>query len=252
MADPCRGRLSCCLFPAHRRYIPHQLWGSDTSHDVPEERLNRWRLPLARSQRCWAAEHRPTSSTVMASEYPSAHGEERSMSSVAAKTAFVSAGMGSETRQNRAAERLGVVAVQLVEAARSAWDGDRDGAKTRTRRALILLGAEFGTARALLPRAAEPHPGNRAHGLIRGGLAPFQARRLVEYIDTDIAERMSLHQLARMAGLSNRHFSRAFKQTFGLPTHTYVIRRRIEVAQSVMLRSQLPLSDIALACGLSD
>jgi len=179
-------------------------------------------------------------------------GDERHMSSVAAKTAFVPPGLGRETPLNRAAERLGVVAVQLVEAARSAWDGDRDGAKARTCRALILLGAEFGTARALLPRAAEPHPGNRAHGLIRGGLAPFQARRLVEYIDTHIAERMSLHQLARMAGLSNRHFSRAFKQTFGLPTHTYVIRRRIEVAQSVMLRSQLPLSDIALACGLSD
>jgi len=179
-------------------------------------------------------------------------GDERHMSSVAAKTAFVPPGLGRETPLNRAAERLGVVAVQLVEAARSAWDGDRDGAKARTCRALILLGAEFGTARALLPRAAEPHPGNRAHGLIRGGLAPFQARRLVEYIDTHIAERMSLHQLARMAGLSNRHFSRAFKQTFGIPSHAYVIRRRIEVAQSVMLRSQLPLSDIALACGLSD
>ena len=174
------------------------------------------------------------------------------MSSVAAKTAFVSAGMGSETRQNRAAERLGVVAVQLVEAARSAWDGDRDGAKTRTRRALTLLGAALGTAKDVSSREAEPHSGNRPHAMIRGGLAPFQARRLVEYIDTHIAERMSLHQLARMAGLSNRHFSRAFKQTFGLPTHTYVIRRRIEVAQSVMLRSQLPLSDIALACGLSD
>jgi AraC-like DNA-binding protein len=99
------------------------------------------------------------------------------------------------------------------------------------------------------PRAAELLAGSRRH---RGGLAPFQARKLVEHIDAHLAERITLRQLARMAGLSTGHFSRAFKQTFGVPTHAYLIRRRVERAQSVMLSTQLPLSEVALACGLSD
>jgi AraC-like DNA-binding protein len=159
--------------------------------------------------------------------------------------------MGVETGQKRATERLGVVAVQLIEAARYAWDGDRDSARAHICRALTLLGTAL--ASAAVPRhAAQPPTSARHHGFIRGGLAPFQARRLVEHIDAHLAERITLSQLARMAGLSTGHFSRAFKQTFGVPTHTYLIRRRVQRAQSVMLSTQLPLSDIALACGLSD
>jgi AraC-like DNA-binding protein len=156
--------------------------------------------------------------------------------------------MDAETAQQRATHRLGVVAVQLVEAARYAWDGDRDGAKARICRALTLLGTALASA-AVAPRAAELPSGSRR---FRGGLAPFQARRLVEHIDAHLAERITLYQLARMAGLSTGHFSRAFKQTFGVPTHAYLIRRRVERAQSVMLSTQLPLSEVALACGLSD
>lgn len=156
--------------------------------------------------------------------------------------------MDAETAQQRATHRLGVVAVQLVEAARYAWDGDRDSAKAHICRALTLLGTALASA-AVAPRAAELPASSRRH---RGGLAPFQARRLVEHIDAHLAERITLYQLARMAGLSTGHFSRAFKQTFGVPTHAYLIRRRVERAQSVMLSTQLPLSEVALACGLSD
>ena len=159
--------------------------------------------------------------------------------------------MDAETAQQRATHGLGVVAVQLVEAARYAWDGDRDNAKAHICRALTLLGTAL--ASAAVPRhAAQPPTSTRHHGFIRGGLAPFQARRLVEHIDAHLAERITLYQLARMAGLSTGHFSRAFKQTFGVPTHAYLIRRRVERAQSLMLSTQLPLSEVALACGLSD
>ena len=156
--------------------------------------------------------------------------------------------MDTETTQQRATHRLGVVAVQLVEAARYAWEGDRDNAKAHICRALILLGTALASA-AVAPRVAQLPAGIKRH---RGGLAPFQARRLVEYIDAHLAERITLYQLARMAGLSTGHFSRAFKQTFGVPTHAYLIQRRVERAQSVMLSTQLPLSEVALACGLSD
>jgi AraC-like DNA-binding protein len=37
-----------------------------------------------------------------------------------------------------------------------------------------------------------------------------------------------------------------------MPAHVYLMHRRIEVAQGLMLRSSAPLSEIALRCGMSD
>ena len=143
--------------------------------------------------------------------------------------------------------KLDAVAAQLVEAACGAWNGDRDTVKTRISHALALLGDELRHA-APAPRACA---GDRPP-VFRGGLPAWQARRLVAYVDAHLAARISLGDLARVAGLSNGHFSRAFKQTFGVSAHRYVMRRRIDLAQSVMLKTQKPLSEIALTCGLSD
>jgi len=52
--------------------------------------------------------------------------------------------------------------------------------------------------------------------------------------------------------LSNGQFCRAFKSSFGMPAHVYLMHRRIEVAQGLMLRTGAPLSEIALRCGMSD
>jgi transcriptional regulator GlxA family with amidase domain len=85
---------------------------------------------------------------------------------------------------------------------------------------------------------------------IRGGLSPWQARRLVAYIDGRLGGRVSVAELARLAGLSNGHFSRAFKQTFAISARTFLRRRRIEIAQEMMLSTELRLNEIALSCGL--
>ena len=51
---------------------------------------------------------------------------------------------------------------------------------------------------------------------------------------------------------SEAHFSRAFKLTFGEPPHSFVIRRRLELAAQYMLETDRPLSDIAMRCGFTD
>ena len=51
---------------------------------------------------------------------------------------------------------------------------------------------------------------------------------------------------------TSSYFCRAFKDTFGDPPHAYIMRRRVERAQTLMLQTREPLSQIALACGLSD
>jgi AraC-like DNA-binding protein len=144
-------------------------------------------------------------------------------------------------------DRLGAVAAQLVDAACHAWNGDRETVKARISHALSLLGNEFGHA------VPVPHPGPGAAGRVfRGGFASWQARRLLAHIDGNLGGRILLEDLARLADLSNGHFCRAFKQTFGVSAHAYIMRRRIEFAQGAMLKTQLPLSEIALSCGLSD
>jgi transcriptional regulator GlxA family with amidase domain len=88
--------------------------------------------------------------------------------------------------------------------------------------------------------------------LIRGGLGGWRAKSVVAYIGARLAARVSVAELARRTGLSQGHFCRAFKETFGVSVRRYLIIRRIESAQQMMLHSGLPLSEIALSCGFFD
>ena len=86
---------------------------------------------------------------------------------------------------------------------------------------------------------------------LKGGLAAHQRRQLVEYIDQQLAEPISLGQLAGLCALSEYHFARMFRASFGLPPHQYVLARRLSRAQALLRSGSLPLGEIALACGFS-
>ena len=86
----------------------------------------------------------------------------------------------------------------------------------------------------------------------RGGLPPGVIRRVREYVDAHLGESMELTELASIAGLSLFHFARQFKQTVGVAPHHYLVQRRVERAQDMLTRTDLPLSEIALAAGFSD
>jgi AraC-like DNA-binding protein len=98
---------------------------------------------------------------------------------------------------------------------------------------------------ATLRQRAPPSPA-------RGGLPPGAMRRVREHVEAHLSESMDLAELAAIAGLSVYHFARAFKQSAGVTPHHYLVRRRIERAQDMLARSELPLSGIALATGFSD
>jgi len=57
--------------------------------------------------------------------------------------------------------------------------------------------------------------------------------------------------LAGMCALSEYHFARMFRESFGLPPHQYLLARRVNRAKELLRSSSLPLSEIALACGFS-
>jgi transcriptional regulator GlxA family with amidase domain len=86
----------------------------------------------------------------------------------------------------------------------------------------------------------------------RGGLSGWQARRLALHIDTHLSERLLCKDLAHLVNLSIAHFIRAFKATFGCSPHVYLMRRRMERAQGLMLTTDAPLGQIALDCGFAD
>jgi AraC-like DNA-binding protein len=85
-----------------------------------------------------------------------------------------------------------------------------------------------------------------------GGLAPWQRRRVVDVIEADLQQSLRLATLAKACGLSVSHFTRSFKQSFGMPAHSYVMYRRVEFAKDLLKNSSVSLSEIALQSGFCD
>ena len=86
----------------------------------------------------------------------------------------------------------------------------------------------------------------------RQGLAPWQVRRVLAHIDANLATSIKNKELAAIARLSLFHFNVAFRNSVGDSPHEYIIRRRMERAQGLMLSSEMSLSEIAAECGLAD
>ena len=87
---------------------------------------------------------------------------------------------------------------------------------------------------------------------VRGGLTVRQLRRVKEFIDAQISNEITISDLAAVAGLSQYHFIRAFKDTVGLPPYQYVLSERICRARGLLSKPDLSLDDVALAVGFSD
>jgi AraC family transcriptional regulator len=94
--------------------------------------------------------------------------------------------------------------------------------------------------------------GPRAPDVVPGGLAPWQLKRVLEYIRDNLVRSITVPEIAVVARTSPSHFQRAFKRSFGVSVRRYVMHRRIELAQTLMLNTSDPLSMIAASCGMSD
>lgn len=88
--------------------------------------------------------------------------------------------------------------------------------------------------------------------VIVGGLAPWQIMRLKAYVADRISCPIAIDELSDLVKLSTSYFSTAFKATFGLSPHNYVVAQRIEHAKVLMLTTDMLLCEIALSCGLAD
>jgi len=129
----------------------------------------------------------------------------------------------------------------LVTRALAVLDHDPDGA----RRCLYRLASLFAGRQDEPETVAAPSPP-------RAGLTSWQLRRVTRHIEINIAQSIRVETLAALVGLSSGHFTAAFKVSTGETPHSYVIGRRLGMAQRLMLETDEPLCQIACACGFAD
>ena len=85
-----------------------------------------------------------------------------------------------------------------------------------------------------------------------GGLGPSQKRRATELLNENLSGRIQLSELAAECDLSISHFARSFKASFGVSAHRWLVQRRIERAQELLIETHDSLADIADQAGFSD
>jgi AraC family transcriptional regulator len=86
---------------------------------------------------------------------------------------------------------------------------------------------------------------------VSGGLASWQQKRVVAFIEENLATDVSLAEMAELAGLSPFHFSRSFKSSFGVPPHHYHAQRRIERAKLLLADKDMSVTRVAADVGFS-
>jgi AraC-like DNA-binding protein/DNA-binding MarR family transcriptional regulator len=100
--------------------------------------------------------------------------------------------------------------------------------------------------------------GRRAESLRRSstdarrGLAPWQVRKVTEYMRTHLSERVPVSHLARLVGLSASSFRRAFKVSMSTSPHKWQLSERIQAAQIMLREGASSLAEVALATGFAE
>ena len=80
-------------------------------------------------------------------------------------------------------------------------------------------------------------------------LSKWRLKRATEFIDAHLADPIGLADIAAATGLSRMYFAAQFRAATGVRPHEYLLRRRIERAQELMLRTRSPLCEVALDVG---
>lgn len=92
----------------------------------------------------------------------------------------------------------------------------------------------------------------------RLGAEPSAAQRRIDlhqidrFIRRHLADELRVADLAKLACLSEAHFSERFRAQTGLSPWQYVRRQRLHAARQLILQSRLPLTDIAIQTGFAN
>jgi AraC family transcriptional regulator len=168
-------------------------------------------------------------------------------SDIVPRGAFPDSGLANRSLRSvvSASKRVG----QLVKQAMACFETDRKAAWRCLRDASTLLGAEV----AEVEKVENSGVGAQSLQSVQpGGLANWQAKRVLAHIEANLASKLGTDDLANIAALSRSHFSRAFRLSLGLSPMAYVAMRRVERAKALISSTREPLAEVALACGFAD
>ena len=146
-----------------------------------------------------------------------------------------------------------------------------DSAKTDTPVLLLYDDKMARCAELLAEECQEPSSGGRLYGESlttaltatlftrrnaqihrASGLARWQLRRAMEYLEAHLTQDISLEEMAKLVGLSQSQFARSFKTSTGMPPYKWFLDARIKRAQELLLRCGEPIAFIALQTGFAD
>jgi AraC family transcriptional regulator len=83
------------------------------------------------------------------------------------------------------------------------------------------------------------------------GVSHQRMRQLIEFIEANLDQPLTLDAMASQVGISPLYLARAFKAAVGQSPHQYVLTRRIERAKELLRNTELPIIDVALSVGFS-
>jgi AraC family transcriptional regulator len=85
----------------------------------------------------------------------------------------------------------------------------------------------------------------------KGGLSPRSQRLVKDYLQCHMDQKVELQTLSAVVGISQFHFARAFKVSFGLPPHKYLLNMRLQRAVELLRDPGRSITDVALNVGFS-
>ena len=131
--------------------------------------------------------------------------------------------------------------LQLLDHAKNAIGEDEDKARSHIAEALALLANDH----PHILHQTQPQPK-------LSGLAPWQQRIVKAHIEAHLDEPIQIGDVASLSRLSRSYFSVAFRRSFGLSFHKFLIRLRIDRSKTMMASTGCSLAEISSTCGFSD
>ncbi|MBO0904183.1 GlxA family transcriptional regulator [Jiella sonneratiae] len=102
---------------------------------------------------------------------------------------------------------------------------------------------------AITDRVRAPHDRQRVPLTARLGVQHAKVVRAIEIMESNLADPLSLAEIADHVGLSRRQVERLFEREMGLSPARYYLEMRLDRARHLLRQSQLPIVEIAIACG---
>lgn len=86
---------------------------------------------------------------------------------------------------------------------------------------------------------------------VNAKLSRINQQRISEFIAANFTSKLTVSELAELCGLSQGYFITAFTNTFGERPHQFLIKRRLDHAQRLLVESDMQIAEIALLSGFS-